>query len=141
MCAVLGWVGTKSHSIGIRHYPRDLVGWEQRDIVSVGTNRMEMERGHLLWYGHGLDGYGNCDTSRDRSYSPFPWKYRGKSTAGIFPRGALQKNYYYGKYFERLVLSLTGISDAENKKHPLWDQKSSLFLGYEIVEARNQRIW
>ena len=47
----------------------------------------------------------------------------------------------YGEYFHRLFLSLTGIFDAENKNHPLWDQKSSLFLGSEIIEARNQRIW
>ena len=46
----------------------------------------------------------------------------------------------YGKYFERIFLSLTGISDAKNKNHPLWDQKSSLFLGSEIIEARNQQI-
>ena len=52
------------------------------------------------------------------------------------------KANYYGKYFEQLFLSLTGISDAKNKNHPLrWDQKSSLFLGSEIIEARNQRIW
>ena len=56
-------------------------------MMSVGTIRMGMGRGHLL--GYGLDGDGNCDLSRDRSHFPFPWKYRGKSTAGIFPRGAL----------------------------------------------------
>ena len=37
--------------------------------------------------------------------------------------------------------SLTWISDAKNKYRPLWDQKSSLFLGSKIIEARNQRIW
>ena len=51
------------------------------------------------------------------------------------------KTNCYGKYFERLFLSLTGISDAKNVNHPLWDQKSSLFLGSEVIEARNQRIW
>ena len=52
------------------------------------------------------------------------------------------KTYYYGEYFHRLFLSLTGISDAEKKNiHNEWDQKSSLFLGSEIIEARNQRIW
>ena len=51
------------------------------------------------------------------------------------------KTNYYGKYFQRLFLSLTGISDAKNKNHPLCDQKSSLYLGPEIIEARNQRIW
>ena len=30
---------------------------------------------------------------------------------------------YYGKYFQRLFLSLTEISDAKNKNHPQWDQK------------------
>ena len=44
---------------------------------------------------------------------------------------------YYGKYFERLFLSSTGISDAKNENHPLWDHKSSLFLGSEIIKARN----
>ena len=43
--------------------------------------------------------------------------------------------------FSRLFLSLTGISDDKNKNYPLWDQKSSLLLGSEIIEARNQRIW
>ena len=52
-----------------------------------------------------------------------------------------RKTKYYGRYFRQLFLSSTGISDAKNKNHPLWDQKSSLFLGSEIVEARNQRIW
>ena len=28
-----------------------------------------------------------------------------------------------------------------SENHPLWDQKSSLFLGSGIIEARNQRIW
>ena len=49
-----------------------------------------------------------------------------------------------GNIFQRLFLSLTGISDAKNKttsKYTLSDDKSSLFLGSEITEARNQRIW
>ena len=50
------------------------------------------------------------------------------------------KTNYYGNYFERLFLSLAGISDAKKKTHPPWDQKSSLFLGSEIIEPRNQRI-
>ena len=31
--------------------------------------------------------------------------------------------------------------DDNNKNQPLWDQQSSLYLGSEIIEARNQRIW
>ena len=54
---------------------------------------------------------------------------------------SFSKTNYYGKYFERLFLSLTGISDAKNKNHPLWDHKSSSFVGSEKIEARNQRIW
>ena len=51
-----------------------------------------------------------------------------------------RKTNYNGKYFQRLFLSSTGISE-KNKNHPLWDQRSSLCLGSEIVEARNQQIW
>ena len=46
--------------------------------------------------------------------------------------------------FDRLFLSLKGISNAKNKtihyKYLVWDQKSSLFLGSEIIEAKNQQI-
>ena len=44
-----------------------------------------MEIGHLL--GYGLDRYGNGELSRDRSHFSFPWKYCGKSTAGILQKG------------------------------------------------------
>ena len=66
----------------------------------------------------------------------------GKTRVWKFTMRVFQsKTYYDGEYFHRLFLSLTGISDAKNKNHPLWDQKSSLFLGSEIIEARNQQIW
>ena len=81
-------VGWGAKATGIIHLPRDFVGWEQRDMMSLGTIWMGMGIYHLL--GYGLDGYVNCDLSRDRSHSPFPLKYRGKRTAGIFPRGALK---------------------------------------------------
>ena len=81
------WLGGNQNPREFDIFHGILVEWEQRDMMSVGVIWIGMERGHLL--GYGLDGYGNCDLSRDRSHSPFPWKYRGKSTAGIFPRGAL----------------------------------------------------
>ena len=101
--------------------------------------------------------YNLTEEERTRTVRRPNWVHRRpfrQSLAGIFGNfkllafpchrffyGPDPKTNYYGEYFERLFLSLTGISDAKNKNHPLWDRKSSLFLGSEIIEARNKRFW
>ena len=47
---------------------------------------MEVGRGHFL--GYGLDGYAIYHGTGP--IFPFPWKYRGESTSGSFPRGAFK---------------------------------------------------
>ena len=42
----------------------------------------------------------------------------------------------YGKCFDRLFLSLTGISDAKNTNHPLYYKKSSFSSGFRNIRGQ-----
>ena len=55
-----------------------------------------------------------------------------------YRRPTIKRDFFLN---DTCFLSSTGISDAEKKAHPLWDHKLTLYLGSEIIEARNQRIW
>ena len=67
------------------YFLRDLVGWEKRDMIPVGTILMGMGRGRLL--GYGLDGYGNCDLPRGRCHLfPIPMEIPLETCRGNTPK-------------------------------------------------------
>ena len=94
-CTVIGkrnmsryLVGWDRETTGNSIFARYSIGWEwYKKIISV-TIWMVMGQHDLA--GNDLDGNGTLEFSQKRPKSQLPWFYRGKSTAGIFPKRALK---------------------------------------------------